>query len=367
VKRRLIVVGPLPPPYHGVTISTELVLANAELRSRFDVAHVDTSDHRANSNVGRWDWTNLMLGFRDVTRLLSKLRGPHGVVYLPLSQSTPGFLRDSLFIRVAASRNWKVAVHLRGSDFSRFYEGAPAPLRFWMRQTLAHVSAVGVMGETLRHVFAGLVRDELIEVVPNGTPPPEANGVVRDPRRVLFLSNLRRRKGVVEAVEAALLVLEEHDDVRFVFAGAWEDHELERSLRQRTKIAGDRLEFREPVAGPDKDALLASSALLVFPPTAPEGHPRVVLEALAAGLPVVATDRGAILETLIDGETGFVLPDADPGEIARRISALLRDGDLRRRMSDAAHKRYLDHFTQEQADRRLAGWLERVALERDLG
>jgi spore coat protein SA len=86
-----------------------------------------------------------------------------------------------------------------------------------------------------------------------------------------------------------------------------------------------------------------------------------VLEALAAGVPVVATDRGAIRETIVDGESGFVLPDADPGELADRVLRLLQDAALRDRLSKAARDRYLGCFTQEHADRRLAEWLGSVA------
>ena len=66
------------------------------------------------------------------------------------------------------------------------------------------------MGESLRAVFEGLVPAERITVVANGTPEFEPESPIqRDPEHVLFLSHLRRRKGVIEAVEAALLVLAE--------------------------------------------------------------------------------------------------------------------------------------------------------------
>ena len=73
--------------------------------------------------------------------------------------------------------------------------------------------------------------------------------------------------------------------------------------------------------------------MLLFPPVEPEGHPRVVLEALAAGLPVITTDRGAIAETVVEGESGFVLDHPVPDELAARVLRLLRDPELRDRMS----------------------------------
>ena len=361
MKQPLVIVGPLPPPYHGVTLSTALVLANPRLRISFDVRHVDTSDLRSGQNLGKWERKNVFLALRSLIHLLRQLRGPAGVVYLPLSQSTPGFVRDSLLIRIAVLRGWKVAGHLRGSDFRNFYDTSPRPLRTWTRGTLRRLTSVAVLGESLRWVFEGLVLPGRIEVVPNGTPEPDLDGAVRDERTVLFLSNLRRRKGIVEAVEAARLVTREHDQARFLFVGEWEDESLARDLRERASVASGLIQFEDPVVGADKDRLLASVAVVLFPPIEPEGHPRVVLEALAAGTPVVTTDRGAIAETIVDGETGFVLPTPDPRALADRILLLLRDADLRSRMGSAARARYLEHFTQPQADRILAGWLSAVS------
>ena len=352
----------MPPPYHGVTVSTDLVLRNRALRERFDVEHVDTSDHRTGSNLGRWDVTNVSLGIRAAASLARRLGGPRGVVYLPLSQNAAAFLRDSLLVHLAATAGWRLAGHLRGSDFPTFYAAQSAPLRAWIRQTLGRLDSIGVMGSALRGVFDGIYPRERIDVVPNGTPDvPDARSDGRSAANVLFLSNLRRRKGVVEAVDAARLVLERVPEARFTFVGAWEDDRLERALLERARPYGERIAFLPPATGAAKDDLLASATLLLFPPAQPEGHPRVVLEALAAGLPVVTTDRGAIAETVVDGESGYVLPDPDAEQLAERVTRLLVDGELRQRMARAARGRYLDRFTQEQADRRLADWLEDVA------
>lgn len=361
MRRRLIVIGPLPPPYHGVSVSTTLVLDNRFLQERFAVEHLDTSDHRANSNVGTWDLRNVRLAVASVATLFARLRGERGVVYLPLSQNTPGFVRDALFILAASSRGWKVAVHLRGSDFRGFYRTRGAVFRRWIRATLARVDSVAVMGSTLRWVFEGLVPPERIAVVPNGTPDPGVNGTERDPETVLFLSNLRRRKGVTESLEAALIVLERQPSARFLFVGEWESGELERSLKRRVSHVPDRVEFRSPVTGQAKENLLRSSTVLLFPPVEPEGHPRVVLEGLAAGIPIVTTARGAIPETVVNGESGFVLDEPVPEELAERVLRLLRDRELRREMGRAARARYLERFTPEETNRRFAEWLSEVA------
>ncbi|MCA1570250.1 MAG: glycosyltransferase family 4 protein, partial [Chloroflexi bacterium] len=294
-KRRLVIVGPLPPPYHGASVSTGLLVSSETLRRRFALAHVDISDRRCGrANIGRWP---------DV------------------------------------------------------YRAQPAPMRAWMRFTLRRVTSMGVMGESLRGLFDGLVAAERIAVVANGTPEITLPSLPRDPQQVLFFSNLRRRKGVIESVDAAIEVLREHPQARFVFVGDWESDELERDVRARARQAGDSVEFRPSATGDDRLALFACSSMLLFPPVQPEGHPRVVLEALAAGLPVITTDRGAIAETVVDGESGYVLEHPVPSELAACVLRLLRDPQLRDRMSRAARARYLERFTQEAADGAFADWI----------
>jgi glycosyltransferase involved in cell wall biosynthesis len=319
--------------------------------------HLDTSDRRS-AGVGTWDLTNVVLALRAVVQLVLRLRGRKGIVYFPLSQNLQGFLRDSLFIHAAVLRRWKVAAHLRGGELDRFYARQPWFVRRWMEFTLARLDGLAVMSESLRPVASGLVRDKRIGVVANGTPTPSLRDTPRDPRTVLFLSNLRRRKGVVEAVEAARIVLAHEPNARFVFAGKWESSELSRTLHERANDT--RISFVDGVEGDERDRLLAAAGILLFPPREPEGHPRVVLEGLAAGLPVVTTNRGAIAATVIDGESGFVLDDPNPEQLADRMLRLLRDEELRAQMGAAASTRHRERFTQEAADRALADWLDDV-------
>jgi glycosyltransferase involved in cell wall biosynthesis len=83
-----------------------------------------------------------------------------------------------------------------------------------------------------------------------------------------------------------------------------------------------------------------------------EGMPISVLEAMSAGLPVVATDVGGLSEVVVDGTTGFLVPAGDADALASRLHALIVDPDLRTRFGDSGHSRARDLFS-------LPGWRER--------
>jgi glycosyltransferase involved in cell wall biosynthesis len=357
---RLIVIGPVPPPFHGVSISTSLVLANPYLRKQFTVDHLDTSDRRTVHNIGRWDARNVVEAMSALRRLTPRLRGESGVVYLPISQGIPGLARDTLFIRAASAAGWTVAAHLRGSELGGVIRRQPRPVRAWLRGSLAKLESLAVLGESVRDVLDGFLPRSRVAVVPNGTPDPGTRNSAHS-RLGLYLGNLYPRKGALEALDAALIVGRQRPKARFVFAGECPDPAVQRRVEQGIAASDGRIELRPPVSGPEKDELLLRSGFLLFPPARQEGHPRVVLEAMAAGLPVITTDRGTIAETVADGECGYVLPAPVPGDLAERILELYDDDELRAEMGHAARARYLERFTQDASDRALADWLSRVA------
>lgn len=77
-----------------------------------------------------------------------------------------------------------------------------------------------------------------------------------------------------------------------------------------------------------------------------EGQPVVLLEAMAAGLPVVATNVGGVKEVVVEGQTGFIVPSQDPTSLALRIGDLLKNKEVRENMSKQALKTFEDKFNQ---------------------
>jgi glycosyltransferase involved in cell wall biosynthesis len=359
-KPKLIVMGPVPPPIHGVAVSMQLALENDLLRERYAVEHIDTTDRRPLSTLQRWDVQNVALGLRNAGQLARRLRRPAGLVYLPLSAYWGAFLRDSLFIHTATLARWKVAVHIGNTWFREFYEERGAIGRWWIRFTLRRISTVAVRGERVLPALDGLVARDRLVVVHIGTPECERLPVVRRPGRVLYLGNFLAGKGIVEAVEAALIVLGRDPDAEVVFAGAWHDPSLEGRLRARAAEARGRIRFLPPVSGREKEELLQSSDLLFFPARENEAHARVILEAMCRGLPIVTTAQANYNLGLEDGTDAFVLPGPDPAPAAERVVQLLADEGLRARMGAAARAHYEREYTQARADQRLADWLAGV-------
>jgi glycosyltransferase involved in cell wall biosynthesis len=97
----------------------------------------------------------------------------------------------------------------------------------------------------------------------------------------------------------------------------------------------------------DVPQILAALDVFVLP-SLWEGMPNAILEAMAAGLPVVATAVGGTPEVVADGKTGLLVPSHNPAAMAEAMERLLRSPDLRHRMGQAGREQVLQHFTVER-------------------
>jgi glycosyltransferase involved in cell wall biosynthesis len=354
-------VGATPPPYHGSIMMFAALMASP-LRERYRLLHLDISDHRDLENIGRLDLENVRLGIRHAWECLRLLRREQpALVYVPVAMTPLGYLRDSLFLLLARrvrrpGGRRRLVVHAHGGFFGEFFRTAPAPLRAWIRWTLKGVDAAIVHSEALMPMFHGLVPEARIWPVPNGIEGmPEwmrgiNPGATPPGATVLYLGNLVESKGFLDVMAAAPLVARAVPGVRFVIAGAYfqpSDREGAERLLQDPEVRAV-VELPGVVKGDGRFELMRAAELFVFPTYYPiEGQPTVILEAMSAGLPVISTDQGAIRDTIVHGETGYLVPKRDPAALAARIIELLRDRPLRCRMGAAGRRRFEAQFRVE--------------------
>jgi glycosyltransferase involved in cell wall biosynthesis len=189
-----------------------------------------------------------------------------------------------------------------------------------------------------KHIRAGFPR-ERIHVKPNFAWPGERR---RGPGSAfLYIGRLAPEKGIAELVEswrslpAPLLVIGDGPD----------------AARLRS-IAPPNVELQPPVPPDEIPHLLASARALVFPTLASEGAPRAIVEAFAAGVPVLARSVGAVPELVEDGVSGLLLPSFTPAEVAAAGARLLDDAEAER-MGEAAWRAWSERYSPEHGLARL--------------
>jgi glycosyltransferase involved in cell wall biosynthesis len=201
-------------------------------------------------------------------------------------------------------------------------------------------------------------------------PRPRAAGGLRDELGIPadapllgFVGRLSPEKGPTVFVRAALLLHSRVPEVHFVMVG---DGPLEpelRALAERFGLAG-RLHF----AGLRRDMAAVYSELdVVVSSSNSEAMPLALMEAMACGLPIVATRVGGVPDLVEHGETGWLVGPGEFDDIAGRCAALADDAALRRRMGERARQRVVERFDLGECVRRMDQLITRLAGSRAEG
>lgn len=190
---------------------------------------------------------------------------------------------------------------------------------------------------------------------PAGLPPG---------RLVVTVANLNRFKapGLLVLVDAAARVLDAAPAVRFVLVG---DGPCREEVMARVAARGLTDRIHLVGARPDVPAILAACELKVLPSFS-EGLPNAVLEAMAAGKPVVATRVGGIPEAVVDGETGLLVAPGDPAALAAAILQVLADPVRAADMGRAGRRRVAASFGLDRMAREVEALYEAL-LQGDVG
>ena len=252
--------------------------------------------------------------------------------------SRASFWRKSVFFLLSFLFRVPSVLHLHGGEFAIFYYKESGPLRrrfiSWVFNKAAYVI---VLSQGWKQWVRSISSNPHVEVICNPVMMPAtlASWESRSGRQVLCLGRLNKGKGSYDLLEA-IAVLKPVTPVELYLGG---DGELEK-VRQRARKLG--IENRVHVLGwvreEAKASALAQASVFALP-SYNEGLPMGLLEAMAAGLPIVSTPVGGIPEAVSDGVEGFLVKPGDVAALAERLGRLVNDGPLARQMGAAARRK----------------------------
>lgn len=355
-KKKVIIAGKLPPPYIGPAIATKIIL-NSALKEQFDLLHLDTTINKTVSDFGKGGSSKIFKNiavYRNLIQLIRENRPE--LIHIPISQTTIGFLKDSAFILIASLLRVKIVLQLRGSNFKNWMKTTNGLTQKYVRFCLQKSAGMIVLGNNLRHLFEDYYKPEQIFVVPNGCdiqiPEAERQDEVV---RVLYFANFLPSKGIREVLKAMVL-LKAQRVVNFELnaVGAWDNDEYKKECLRIVERNDLTVSFNQPMSGDMKWQAFANADVFIFTPNMPEGHPWVIVEALAAALPIISTDQGAILESVLHEKNGYIVDSNSTEEIANRLLELIQDESKRSSMGNESYKIYKQNFTEGNMVQNLA-------------
>ena len=261
-------------------------------------------------------------------------------------------------------KKWPLVVRLHGERYVfAKYSGRPlhSGIRLLRRLELSYLRKADRVTSPSRfqaNEMAGAMKwpADRIEVIPNPVSPwflarAEKAGDKRASEEavVLYTGRIEFSKGTIPLLESVPAVAKAVPRVRFVIAGgrhpSIDDRTLERLLAENGR--GRHVEILGHVPWKSLVDWYRAASLFVMP-SYMETFGISCLEAMAFGLPVVASNTSALPEVVEDGVTGLLVPPGDPDALARAVIRLLGDPDLRRRLGEAGRKRVMERFGVER-------------------
>ncbi|PZX13452.1 glycosyltransferase involved in cell wall biosynthesis [Palleronia aestuarii] len=255
-----------------------------------------------------------------------------------------------------------LASEMSGVPFSYTMHG---PMEFFEPQTwridakvarAAFVACISHYARAQGMIFADQSHWERMRIVHCGVDPALYDGAERSGpgKTILFVGRLAAIKGVALLLDAVAALAPDHPDLRLTLVGDGPDRA---GLEARARDLGiaEAVTFTGYLGQAEVAEHLARADIFALPSFA-EGVPVVLMEAMAARLPVVAPRVAGVPELVADGEAGFVVPPGDPETLKVRLDTLLSDADLRARMGEAGRARVAAEYDAKAE----AAWLARL-------
>jgi glycosyltransferase involved in cell wall biosynthesis len=275
----------------------------------------------------------------------------------------------NIFPGIAALLAWRRIIW-------HIHETFPATLRnrfkAWVVKRCSR--AIVFASPTCSRLFEPIGRRIRAEFIPNGIAaaafraPADTDSLYRDlklPKNALIISTIgyiHTIKGIDVLLRAAARVIEEIPGAHFLLVGDRSKTPPDYNNLLETIIRDHRLGGHVTFAGKRDDipAILARTRLFVLP-SRMESFPVVLLEAMAAGTPIIAARVGCVEEILDFGKAGVIVDSDNPEQLALAMIALLKDESRGERLSLAAHERVMSEYSLETFLERIQRTIDAVA------
>lgn len=344
---RVLVVGKGAPERGGIPTFLE-ALRSGELSRTHEVELLNLA-RVGTPEGGKLSWTNVGHTLRDAWSLWRRARD-HDLVHIN-SALAPSVtvVRAGLLALAARLAGCAVVVHAHGGNIESYVTGRGA--RLVVRAAMLPSSKVVACWTAGYDALAGVLGPHRVSLVLNGVEPgrfDQDRGRPNQPLRLLYVGLLTPRKGVLDLIEASRMLQEEGVDHELCLLGGTPDEgpEAAEPVLDAARGHATLLGRRPPEEMPHEYAAADVFCL----PSWWEAMPLSVLEAMAASLPVVATDVGDVARIVLDGQTGFVVPKQSPELLAQALRKILTDASMARSMGEEGRRRVVSEFSWNRTD-----------------
>lgn len=338
-KPTIVICGPSPDAVGGGPTHMRNLEASP-LASEFELVRFETGSRGKESPAT--DEPPLAMLWRLATspfRLAAVLlRRRPALVHLNTSLTPKGFWREIAHLVVCRLLGARAVYQIHGGTLEALAPGGA--MRSLARAVFGWPDAIVLLSSSERAQFERLGGVRRMVVIPNAVDTAAFRGRERvhsgTVKQLAYLGRLTEGKGDLESVEAVALLRGEDGfrDLRFDLAGSGPSRAALEERIARLGLA-DRVRLLGAIHGEEKVRFLREADVLLMPTRLTEGLPYTILEALAAGTPVLTTRRGGIPDVIVDHEYGVFVDPPEPAAIAAALRELAASPERLKAMSRA--------------------------------
>lgn len=376
-KQRILFVMHMPPPVHGAALIGRFIRSSEIVNQEFECEYVNMTTAKSLEDIGKGGFGKYLVFAKMLKEIYKKIKTfkPELIYITPNSACGP-FYKDFFvveLIKLWKKKSTKLVLHFhnKGVKTRQDYFRDDLMYKIFFR----NVNLL-LLAETLYDDVRKYVKYEDVRFCPNGIPslikaeelPAKPNHNVP---HILWLTNIMKTKGIMEYIEALSILRKRGVKFQADFVGGpTMEMSIEEFLSELTlRGIDDCSDYLGVKFGVGKIECYKNSDIFVLP-SYTEAFPLTILEAMSCGIPVVASNVGGVASEVVDGETGLLIGGKepimrndftpDPEELADKLEILIKDETLRKKMGNAAAKRFVEKFTLNVFEKNLVETLKQV-------
>jgi glycosyltransferase involved in cell wall biosynthesis len=362
-KLRILVSGHLPPIMGGIATYYQSLL-NSSLPKLVDLRFVETSPQKRNqAQSGRFSLSNLVSALGDCGRFtMAVIKHNPELTHIATAEGL-SFAKHGVCVMVARLFGSRVLLHPH-CGFSVLYSDQPGWWQWFVRRIIRMTNGIITLSSEWNQLSA-IMPSCPVYYLPNGIDLSVYRpiGLKRNMAakrshrlRVLYLGFMGKAKGSFDLVETAKRTSVRNIPLTYDLVGKdWTPGEVE---ELKTQIDHAKLQeivrLHSPVFGVQKINFFREADIFIYPSYS-EGMPIAVIEAMACGLPIIATRVGGLPDLVIDGTNGILVDAGCPDQLVNALEYMSSHSDLRFAMQKESFQRAFELFDIEKVVPRLLG------------
>jgi glycosyltransferase involved in cell wall biosynthesis len=333
---RVLVSGHLPPPFGGIATYYQALMSSS-LPDRIHLRFVQTSSQtRSFTDAGRVTLANIISAWSDCLRFLKAVRSYQPDIAHIATASGSSFIKHSVCVLMARFFGCHVILHPHCS-YKALYANRGKSWQWFFRWVMRRTDGVITLSKEWFQLKSILPNCE-VHYLPNAINIKQYAKIAVDhlendyadrPIKIFYLGYLGRMKGIVDLVDAIGDLNSSIGEISLdLVGGELMKGELE-IIRERirSKHLDQIVQIYPPAFGDEKLTFFHKADIFVYP-SYDEGMPMAIIEAMASGLPIIATNVGGIPDLVKDEVNGLLVEPGRPDQISAALKRLCTEQDL---------------------------------------